>query len=163
MTTDLQYAQSENVLTLTKQFDAPKEKVFSMFSSPEQIVKWWGPTDWPAAVISFDFTPGGKWHYYMQGQDGDRSYGIGIYNEIDEPNLISYTDAFSDESGAVNDEMPQGETTYRFVEEEGKTTLTATVRYQTVAQVDELLRMGMVEGVTDSWNQLEDLLAEPQN
>ncbi len=159
MATDFHYEKAENVITFTKQYDASKELLFSMFSNPEQLEKWWGPTTWPATIINFDFTPGGKWHYYMQGPDGTKAYGLATFKEIDEPNTITLIDAFSDADANIDPNLPQGESTIRFVEESGMTTLTMTGKYDTVDQANEVIKMGMAEGMKDTWNQLERLVS----
>lgn len=159
---ELQVSQSENTLVLTKSFNAPRELVFSMFSNPEHLEKWWGPETWPATIKSFDFKPGGVWHYYMTGPDGTKAWGKATFQEIDEPNSLSYLDVFSDEDGNVDESLPQGQTTVTFAETDGVTTVTATGTYKTAEEVSKLVEMGMVEGVKDTWNQLERLLAEQQ-
>jgi uncharacterized protein YndB with AHSA1/START domain len=157
---DLQATQTENTLVLTKIFDAPRELVFEMFKNPDHLAKWWGPTSWPATIKSFDFTPGGKWHYYMTGPDGTQAWGMATFQEIDEPNQLTYIDAFCDENGVIDESLPQGQVTFTFGETDGKTTLTMTGTYKSAEDAKKLVEMGMVDGMTDTWNQLERLLAE---
>lgn len=151
---------TNNKIVLSRVYDAPRELVFEMFKNPEHLAKWWGPTTWPATIKSFDFQPGGVWHYYMTGPDGTQAWGKGTFEEIDEPNNFSYMDAFSDEEGNTNAELPQGKVTVNFEENDSKTTLTMITEYQSADEVKKLVEMGMVEGVKDTWDQLERLLAE---
>lgn len=156
---DLEVQQTDNRIILSKRFDAPKELVFEMFSNPEHLAKWWGPETWPATIKSFDFRPGGVWHYYMTGPDGTKAWGKATFEEIDAPNSLSYIDVFSDEEGNVDPKLPQGKATVTFEEDGGKTTLTMTAEYQSPEEIQKLVEMGMVEGLKDTWNQLERLLA----
>ena len=159
MASDLHIEQVENVITLTKDYDTTKGVLFSMFSNPEQLTKWWGPGNWPAGSVSFDFREGGVWHYFMTGPDDAKVWGKATFQEIDVPNSLSFTDAFSDADGTVDDSLPVGYTTFRFVEENaGVTTLTMTSRYDTVEQANEVVKMGMLEGMKDTWTQLEQLV-----
>jgi uncharacterized protein YndB with AHSA1/START domain len=153
--------QKENILTLTKTFKAPKKLVFSMFQSPN-IEKWWGPSTWPVKESEMDFKPGGAWHYCMAGPDGAESWGKAIYEEIDEPNKIVFRDYFSDAEGNINESLPSGVMTLLFNEENGETTLTTHAEYESPEAVQKLVDMGMVEGVKETWTQLEKLLAEEQ-
>lgn len=160
---ELQVSQTENTLVLTKEFDAPRELVFEMFKNPAHLEKWWGPETWPATVVSYDFVAGGAGHYYMQGPDGTKAWGKTIFEDIDEPNSITYLDVFSDEVGNVDDSLPQAKATITFSETEGKTTLTSTTVYKAKADLEKVVEMGMIEGLTDTWGQLERLIDEAKN
>lgn len=159
-TKELAVEQTDNRIILSKVYDAPKELVFSMFKNPEHLAKWWGPATWPATIRSFDFRPGGIWHYYMTGPDGTKAWGKATFQEIDEPNSISFIDVFSDEEGNVDPKLPQGTSTVTFEEVEGGTLLKMVGEYQSAEEVEKLVEMGMIEGVKDTWAQLERLLAE---
>ena len=147
---ELAVEQTDNKIVLSKVYDAPKELVFSMFKNPEHLAKWWGPTTWPATIKSFDFRPGGVWHYYMTGPDGTKAWGKATFQEIDEPNSISFIDVFSDEEGNVDPKLPQGTSTVTFEEVEGGTLLKMTGEYQSAEEVQKLVEMGMIEGVKDT-------------
>jgi uncharacterized protein YndB with AHSA1/START domain len=157
---NLQATQTENTLVLTKTFDAPRELVFEMFKNPDHLAKWWGPQDWPATIERFDFAPGGEWLYCMTGPDGTKAWGKATFQEIDEPNTLTYIDAFSDENGTIDESLPQGQVSFSFGETDGKTTLTMTGTYKSAEDAKRLVELGMVEGMTDTWNQLERLLQE---
>lgn len=155
----LSVEKKDNKIILSRIFDAPKDLVYSMFSNPEHLAKWWGPETWPATIVAFDFKPGGVWHYYMQGPEGEKSWGKATFQEIDEPNHISFTDVFSNENGDADESAPQGKVTIDFEDVDGKTLITSVGEYESAEQVEELVKMGMIEGVTDTWNQLDKLLA----
>lgn len=156
---DLVFTQTQNVLTLAKQYAVPKQTLFDMFTSADNLGKWWGPSQWPATFISFDFKPGGSLHYYMQSVDsGEKMYGKAVIQEVHEPNVLSFEDSFTDADGIVSTEAPKGIITFRFVEENSITTLTMTGRYDTVEAADIIIKMGMVDGMRETWNQLERLV-----
>ncbi|HEX8182819.1 MAG TPA: SRPBCC domain-containing protein [Candidatus Saccharimonadales bacterium] len=160
--TPMQVAVVDNKITLSRTYDAPKELVFSMFKNPEQLAKWWGPAEWPATIAAFDFTEGGVWHYYMTGPDDTKAWGKATFKTIDEPNSLSFVDVFSDEQGTVDSKLPEGEATFTFDETDGKTTLSSISTYQTAEEVQKLVEMGMLEGVKDTWNQLDTLIDASQ-
>lgn len=96
-----------------------------------------------------------------QGQFyGMESWGKGIYKEISEPESISYTDYFSDAEGTINEEMPSTEVTLEFVDEDGKTKLINRGEYVSAEALQSVMEMGMLQGITDTWNRLEEHLNE---
>jgi len=87
-------------LTITREFDAPKEMVFDAFASAEALAQWWGPVDYPTTVLAFDFRPGGLFHYKMDTPD-QVWYGRFVYGQIMRPNLLEFTSSFSDNKAGV--------------------------------------------------------------
>ncbi len=156
-------AQDGKSITISRVYDAPKALVFSMFKEPEHVAKWWGPSSWPVDVCDIDFRPGGVWHYNMVGPNGEKAWGKAVYQEIDEPNKIVFRDAFSDEAGNENNDLPTGISTVTFEEQDGKTTLTLHGEYKTVEEREKIVAMGMLEGMKETWGLLDDLLKTVQN
>lgn len=153
--------------TLTIEFvaNAPKEKVWRAYSEKDWFEKWWGPEGWETTTKEFDFKPGGRVHYCMKCVDknqgewfGQESWGLTVIEEIDAPNKYSAKDHFSDESGAVNQEMPGMTLSVELIEEDGKTRVVNRTTTETKEQLEELIKMGMVEGFTSQLNRLEVLL-----
>lgn len=156
-------------LTLERTFNAPRELVFRTFTEAEHLKRWWGPTGWPLTVCNVDLRPGGVWHYCMTCTDeaqkdyyGMQSWGKAVYHEIDPPKKIIYADFFSDAEGNVNEDMPSAMITLTFEEAEGKTKVTNFAQYASADAVQAVLDMGMLEGITDTFNNLEKLLEELQ-
>lgn len=157
----MQVKTSNNMIALSQTFDAPRSLVFSMFKDP-YAHKWWGPAEYPITVSHQDFTPGGTWFYCMTGPDGDEAWGKAVYEEIDEPNRIVYQDYFTDAEGTIDDTLPMGTVTVTFDEKDGKTTITSAGEYGSAEEVQELIEMGIAEGMADTWQQLDKLLAKSQ-
>jgi len=88
-------------LTITRIFDAPRERVWQYWTESELYSCWWGPKDFTAPYTHIDLRVGGKYLYCMRSPDGKDYWGTGTYTEISEPNHIVYTDSFSDEHGNV--------------------------------------------------------------
>ena len=77
-------------LIMERLFKAPRQLVFEAFSTPAHLEKWWGPSGWETKVYSFDFKPGGIWHYCMTCVDkeqgvfyGMESWGKSTFIDID--------------------------------------------------------------------------------
>jgi uncharacterized protein YndB with AHSA1/START domain len=160
--------ENDTVLVLEREFDASRELVFKMFKEPEHLSRWWGPRGWEVPVCKVDFQPGGVWHYCMkcvdpnQGQFfGMESWGKGVYKEIVEPEKIVYTDYFSDAEGNENDALPATEVTMEFIDiGSGKTKLVSRSEYVSAEALKTVIDMGMLQGITETWDRLEERLSE---
>lgn len=144
-----------------------KDKVWKAYADKDWFIKWWGPEGWQTEVKEFNFAPGGKVHYGMKCVDEDQgewfgqtSWGVMDIQNIDEGNSFSYVDYFSDENGVLNKDMPVQTVTNEFVEEGGKTRIISRCLAESAEQIEELVKMGMVEGWSSQLNRLETLLAE---
>ncbi len=161
VTKDLQ----NKTLTIDAIVDAPKDKAWKAYANQEWFEKWWGPEGWETTTKEFDFRPGGRIHYDMhcidknQGEWYDQhSWGVMTIKEIDEGNRIVFEDGFSDETGVVNPGMPVMTTIVELTEENGQTKLATMCITETAEQLDELLKMGMVEGWSSQLTKLDTLL-----
>ncbi|BAH44295.1 conserved hypothetical protein [Brevibacillus brevis NBRC 100599] len=159
--------ENERVLVLERVFDAPRDLVFKMFKESEHLKRWWGPKGWELPVCHVDFRPGGVWHYCMKCVDknqgdfyGMESWGKGVYKEIVEPEKIIYTDYFSDAEGNTNDAMPSTEVMMEFIDLGGKTKLVSRSEYVSAEALKTVMDMGMLEGITQTWDRLEESLNE---
>ncbi|GIP17914.1 ATPase [Paenibacillus montaniterrae] len=158
-----------NVLTLERVFNAPRELVFQAFSEAEHLKQWWGPSGWSIPVCNVDFRPGGIWHYCMKCEDkaqgdfyGMESWGKAIYKAITTNEQIEYTDYFSDSEGNVSADMPSTNVILQFVEFEGKTKLINQATYASAEALQQVLDMGMEQGITETWDRLEGHLQSAQ-
>jgi uncharacterized protein YndB with AHSA1/START domain len=158
--------EKERELILERIFDAPRELVFQAFSKTEHLKRWFGPKGWSLPVSNIDFRPGGVWHFCMKCTDesqeyfGQESWGKAVYHEIIEPERIVYTDAFSDAEGNIIEGMPQTLITMTFVEHEGKTKLISHALYASAEALQTVLDMGLLVGITQTWDNLEAFLEE---
>jgi uncharacterized protein YndB with AHSA1/START domain len=157
--------ENDRILVLERIFDAPRDLVFKMFKESEHLKHWWGPKGWELPFCTVDFRPGGVWHYCMkcvdenQGQFfGMESWGKGVYKEIVEPEKIAYTDYFSDAEGNSNASMPSTEITLEFIDLGGKTKLVNRGEYMSAEAVKTVMDMGMLQGITETWDRLEERL-----
>jgi uncharacterized protein YndB with AHSA1/START domain len=157
-TNQLQVETRGSELVLTRQFDAPRRKVFQAHADCKHIKNWWGPKTWPVTYCEMDFRPGGRWHYGMTGPDGAESWGLAIYKEIKEPELIAYEDHFSDKDGNKNPELPATDVRTEFLEKDGKTIIRSTARYRSPEDLKKVTDMGVIEGITETLGQLEEYI-----
>jgi uncharacterized protein YndB with AHSA1/START domain len=157
--------ENERVLVLERVFNAPRELVFKVFKEPEHLKNWFGPKGWELPVCNVDFRPGGAWHYCMKCADrsnsqfyGMESWGKAFYKEIVEPEKIVYTDYFSDAEGNLNESMPSTVVTLEFIDMGDKTKLVNRGEYVSAESLKNVMDMGMLQGITETWNRLSELL-----
>lgn len=155
-----------NTLTLERVFDAPRELVFAAFSDCAHLKHWWGPRGWDLPVCRMDFREGGSWLYCMKCVDqsmgeyfGMESWGKAVYGAIEAPERYAYTDYFSDADGNVNADLPATEAVNEFIDLGGRTKVISTSTYVSPEALKTVLDMGMLEGVTQTWDRLEEHLA----
>lgn len=165
MTTKMISKVEGNVLVLEREFDAPKEMIFKAFSEAEHLKRWWGPRGWELTVCDLDFREGGAWHYCMKGVDenlgdffGFESWGKAVYHNIIQDEKIEYTDYFSDAEGNESPDMPATLSTVMFHEQDGKTKLINRAEYDTPESLKTVLEMGMEQGITETWDRLEEYI-----
>ena len=148
-------------LTMTAEFDATEEAVWELWANPRKLERWWGPPTYPATVTVHELTAGGRVQYYMTGPEGDRHHGLWQVVGVDAPTSLEFEDSFCDESGVLNEELPT--TTARVSigpAVSGRTQMTITSEFTSVDHMEQLVQMGMVEGLTQSVGQIDAILEE---
>jgi uncharacterized protein YndB with AHSA1/START domain len=141
-------------IVLTRVFDAPRRLVFDAFSRPELLKRWFGPRGWSLVVCEVDLRVGGGFRFVMRGPDGREMGMRGVYREIVPPERSVHMESFDDFPG-------DSQVTAVFTEAGGKTTLTATVLYESQMVRDAVIHSGMEHGAAESYDKLAELLAEP--
>jgi uncharacterized protein YndB with AHSA1/START domain len=147
-------------LTITAEFAVPVERVWRLYADREQLQRHWGPPGWPATFLRHDFVPGGGSHYFMAGPDGEQAYGVWRILEVDEPRSFALEDAFADEQGAPNEEMGWTRMAATLSPVEGGTRLVFVSTFQSTEQLQQMLDMGMEDGLRQAMGQIDGILAE---
>lgn len=145
---------TDREIAMTRVFDAPRHLVFEAMTRPELIKRWLlGPDGWTMPVCEIDLRVGGAYRYVWER--GETRMGMGgVFREIAAPERIVQTEVFDDAwypGEAVN--------TTVLTEENGRTTLTLTVLYQSKEARDGVLASPMEDGVAASYDRLAELLA----
>lgn len=152
-------------IVIERVFDAPRERVFRAWATCEAVSRWWAPAGWSVPYCEMDFRPGGVWRYGMQGPPDDPewghvvSHGKATYREIVEPVLLVFVDEFADAAGNAIPGMPVATATVDFVDLDGRTKLIDTTAYGSIEDLEKVVAMGMLEGVSQTWDRLDSLLA----
>src|SRR4051812_8172535 len=86
-------------LTFVTEYDAPRERIWQLWSDPMMLERWWGPREWRATFEVFEFEPAGRASYYTTGGDGTRADGWWRFVAIEAPERLALDDGFADEDG----------------------------------------------------------------
>jgi uncharacterized protein YndB with AHSA1/START domain len=146
----------EPIIHIERTFDAPREKVFKAMTTKELVEKWWVGPGYTIRVEEQDVRDGGKWKY-VQTKDGQEFAFYGVYHEVAAPERVVQTFEFSGlpERGHVSmDKMELHET------KDGKTKMTVVSTYFSVADRDGMVQSGMEEGMQNTYDALDKVLAE---
>jgi uncharacterized protein YndB with AHSA1/START domain len=143
---------TDREVVLTRVFDAPRTLVFEAFTKPELLKRWFGPRGWTLSVCEVDFRVGGGFRFLLRGHDGKELGMRGVYREITPPERSVHMESFDDYPG-------ESQVTAVFVEQSGKTTMTATVLYESKEVRDAVIKSGMEHGAAETYDRLAELLA----
>ena len=147
--------RGDREIVMTRVLDAPRHLVFDAFTKPELVKQWLlGPPGWSMPVCEIDLRVGGAYRYVWRNADG-REMGMGgVYREIVAPERLVATEKF-DQAWYPGEAVG----TTVLVEQDGKTTITQTVLYQSKEARDAVLKSGMEKGVVASYDRLAEVLA----
>jgi uncharacterized protein YndB with AHSA1/START domain len=149
---------SDTDIHMTRLFEAPRQLVFEAMTKPEHVRRWWGciSEGHSVTVCEIDLRVGGAWRFVHRGPEGEYPAFYGVYKEIDAPGRLVYTEIFEPypDNGSL--------VTQVLTEENGKTRLDLTARYESIAVRDMVIKTGMEKGAAISYDRLEDLVIELQ-
>jgi uncharacterized protein YndB with AHSA1/START domain len=143
---------SDREVVITRVFDAPREVVFEAMTSPEHVPNWYGPRGFTLPVCEIDFRPGGAWRYVTRAPDGSEMGMRGVYQEIEPPERIVSTESFDDYPGESLNAVV-------LTEEDGRTRVTTTVRYESKEIRDAVIASGMQAGAAETYDRLAEHVA----
>lgn len=149
-------------ITVRAHYRVPPERLWRIWADPRQLERWWGPPTYPAEVLEHDLVPGGSVTYAMTGPEGDRHRGWWRVLEVDAPHTLVVEDGFADEDGAPVAGLPV--TTMRVViaaGDDGASTMTMTSTFASPEAMQQVLDMGVIEGLRAAMAQIDGILAMP--
>lgn len=148
---------SDEEIRMTRLFDAPPELLYEAMTRPEHVRQWWGRLGegYSVPVCEIDLRVGGKWKFVNRHPGGEVTF-YGEYLELDPPRRCVFTEIFADfpDSPSV--------VSSDFLEEDGRTRLIVTVRYQSREVRDIVRSTGMEKGAATSYDRLNDLVISLQ-
>jgi uncharacterized protein YndB with AHSA1/START domain len=148
-------------MTITAELEATVERAWQLWADPRQLERWWGPPTYPATVVEHDLATGGRVTYFMTGPDGDKSHGWWQVLAVEPPNRLELKDGFADDGGTPDDAMPTTTAVVTLTARDGGGTLmTIETRFPSLGAMEQLVSMGMEEGMAAAMSQIAGILAE---
>jgi uncharacterized protein YndB with AHSA1/START domain/pimeloyl-ACP methyl ester carboxylesterase len=148
-------------MTIDAEFDASPERVWQLWADPRQLERWWGPPTYPATFTRHDLAPGSRVEYHMTGPEGDQPHGYWDILEVDPPRSLVFRDGFANDDGSPNTDLPR--TTARVTIEQigsGRTRMSIQSRFPSTEAMEQVLAMGVEEGLKQAVGQIDAILAE---
>jgi uncharacterized protein YndB with AHSA1/START domain len=149
-------------MILTAEFDASPTRVWELWADPRQLERWWGPPTWPATFTAHDLAIGSRVEYHMTGPTGDEAHGYWDIVEADPPHRLVFVDGFANADGTPSDDIPwrnEGRVTIESIGA-GRTRMSIESHFPSTEAMEQVLAMGMEEGLTLAVGQIDAILAE---
>ena len=148
-------------MNVTAELDVTVERAWQLWADPRQLERWWGPPTYPATVVDHDLAVGGRVTYFMTGPDGDKAHGWWQILAAEPPRRLELRDGFADDSGKPNDAMPTMTMVVTLTERDGAgTVMVIDTHFPSLEAMEQLVSMGMDEGMAAAMGQIDEILAE---
>jgi uncharacterized protein YndB with AHSA1/START domain len=143
---------TDREIRVERVFDAPRDRVFAVYTDPELIPEWWGPRGTTTVVDAMDVRPGGSWRFIARNSDGSESAFRGTYREVTPPERIVQTFEWEPMPGHVSVE------TATFEDLGDRTKVITSSIFHTTEERDGMLGSGMEGGMNETYARLDELL-----
>ena len=154
--TQITMPAGEPIITVRRYFRAPPEVVHPAVTEGEYLRRWFGPRRLEVSECEVDLRVGGTWRIVHRAPDGMEFAFHGEFLELDPPHRRVGT--------FVWEGAPQHQAVETLVLEpvDGGTMLTSTNRHSSLEARDMHVANGMEQGIIESNERLEELLASMQ-
>jgi uncharacterized protein YndB with AHSA1/START domain len=80
-------------LVLDRVIDVPRELVWTAWTQPEHVMKWFTPAPWTVTDCEIDLRPGGIFRTVMRSPEGEEFPNVGCFLEVVRNERLVWTDA----------------------------------------------------------------------
>ena len=83
-------------ITITRVFDAPRERVWRAWTEPAELARWWGKRGWstPPESVTLDVRPGGAFRLNSINDEDGREMPLDtVFREVREPERLAFGEA----------------------------------------------------------------------
>lgn len=150
--------KEKNTITVRREFRANQQLVWDCYTKTELLNQWFAPKPLTTKTKSMDFSEGGHWHYAMVEPNGTEYWGWTTFLEVKPIDFYTSTDAFSNEAGEINTELPQAKWVVGFSTKGENAVVETIVTYNSLADLETVVQMGMEAGLTSTLERLDELL-----
>lgn len=147
-------------MTVVADFPVPVRRLWDAYADPRQIERFWGPAEWPATFFRHDMAVGGESSYVMTGPDGESSSGWWEFLEVVEGERFTVLDGFANPDGSRSDFAPPMRMDFVFEATDSGSRLTTTTLFASIETLEQMIEMGMEEGMKSAMGQIDAVLAD---
>src|SRR3954451_15666821 len=153
--------KNKKTVSITKEFDAPRDLVWDAYTKPELLDQWWAPKPFSSRTKVMEFREGGRRFYAMVSPEGQERWAVQEYRSITPKTNFKFFNAFADEN--ENPQLPGSDWDFNFSEENGKTTVHVSIYNESLERMERIMADGNFKlGTEAQLKNLEDLLASMQ-
>jgi uncharacterized protein YndB with AHSA1/START domain len=150
--------KENNTLTIKREFAANRQLVWDAHTKSELLDQWFAPRPLTTKTKSMDFSEGGHWIYAMVDPGGTEYWGRMDYVTISPIDGYTGLDGFCDNNGNLNPQLPRADWDVSFKDLGENAIVETIVTYNSQADLETVIKMGMKEGMTSTLERLDDLL-----
>ncbi len=155
-TTVVASSTHEELIVMTRMFDAPREVVWSALVDPKHVAKWYGGHGFTNPVCEMDVRPGGIWRHVMRTPNGDEYELEFVFVEVKRPEKLVWQDA---NYGKSRPGGPPSSIMTVTLEEAGKQTKwTLVTRFNTIAERELAMEMGFTSTLAEGTEKFNDIV-----
>jgi uncharacterized glyoxalase superfamily protein PhnB/uncharacterized protein YndB with AHSA1/START domain len=152
---DFSVDKEKNIINVNREFAANLELVWDAWTKPEILDLWWAPKPYRSETKSLDFREGGRWLYAMISPQNEKHWCRADYQKIKLKKSYSALDAFCDDNGNINTGFPRSQWTNVFKENAGTTTVSVSIKYEQLSDLEKIIELGFKEGFTMALENLD--------
>ena len=147
-------------MTVTADLDATVERAWQLWADPNQFEQWWGPPGYQPTVVDFDLRTGGRVAFFLSGTEGERHDSTWEVIAADPPHRLELRDADVDDDGRPNDGNAMTAMIITFDErDDGGAVMAIRTHFDSQAGMEQVLAMGIEEGMRMVLSQVDAVLA----
>jgi uncharacterized protein YndB with AHSA1/START domain len=142
-------------IRITREFNAPRDRVFRAWTDPDLVARWLGPKSTTMRIESWDARTGGSYRYAAVRDDEEVASFYGSFHEVRPDERLVQTFTWEGAPDGVSLE------TLTFEDlGDGRTRVTGLSVVDTIEIRDMVMSSGMDTGVIEGYEKLDALLAE---
>lgn len=153
MSTAVDIPAAEAVIVMSREFDAPREKVWAATTEPRHVTQWWGGPGFSSPVCEMDLRPGGHWDHVLRFPDGTEMRMAFVFVAVEKPARLVWQDRAPRTGGP-----PSAHMTVTLEDLGGRTRWRLVARFATLADRDTAAGFGFSRPIAMSNGRLVDYL-----
>lgn len=154
---DFTVNKESKTVHIVREFNAGQDLVWAAWTTAELLDQWWAPRPFAAKTKVMNFEVGGRRVYAMVSPEGYERWSVQQFTAINPKSSFSMTSNFADKD--ENLEQPGSYWDLTFSENNGTTTVSITIKNDSLERMERTIEMGFKEGFSMGLQQLDELLA----